>query len=177
VTTVQLPEDFEWYLGQMKTLTTYIVSWMDGDRDADPERVAGAVWLGTAVNPTGRAKLIAVAEKGYDAIVKSPELVDVLARLNKFPEFTPEETNVFLTVAMKAGILTPANIAAAKDLVDLAPAVDELLNHIGIQRGAQGREWFCRLLNTVALKAGKPAPHAEFLPGAQAREEAGRDNL
>lgn len=174
---VNIPEDVKSYLGYMKTLSTYIVSWTDGDRDAAPEQIAGAVWLGTMGNQAQRDKLLSLAEEGYDAVVKSPELTDVIAKLSKFPNFDPVETSAFLNVALEAKILTPADIAAAADLSDLSPAVDEFMNHITIQKSAKGREWFCRLLNAIALKGGKPAPHAEFLPGGQQREVAGRDNL
>jgi hypothetical protein len=174
---VNLPEDVKAYLGYMKTLSTYIVSWTDGDRDASPEQIAGAVWLGTMGNQTQRDKLLSLAEEGYDAVVKSPELNEVISKLNKFPEFNEVETSAFLNVALEAKILTPADIASATDLSDLSPAVDEFMNHITIQKSVKGREWFCRLLNAIALKGGKPAPHAEFLPGGQQREVAGRDNL
>ena len=174
---VQIPPDFKYYLEQMKTLTTYIVAWSDGDDDASPERIAATIWLGTTGDSAKRDKLKKLAEEGYDNIVSAPELDNTINALARFPQFTDDETQAFLNVLLTAQIITPADVAQAKDLTDLTPAVDELMNHITIQKSAKGREWYCRLLNAIALKAGVPAPHAEFIPGAQPQAAAGRDNL
>ena len=173
----ELPEDFKTYLSYMKGLSTYIVAWEEGDKDASPESIAGMVWLGTAGNSTSRAKLTGLVEKGYDAIIQDPQLTSVIKGLDAFPNFTQEQLRVFVAAATVAEIIDDKELDAMVEVTDLAPAVDEFRNHITIQSSPKGREWFCRLLNSIALKANKPAPHAEFLPGGQAARRGGADNL
>ena len=175
--TVQIPEDVKTYLGYAKTLTTYIVEWESGNKDANPEAIAGIVWLGTINQPDSRTKLLSLAEQGFDKLYQNPELVKVLKGLDSFPNFDQGQVGAFIMAATTAGIITPQEVATLTDVTDLAPAVDELRNHIKIQTSPKGREWFCRLLNSIAIRAGRAAPHIEFLPGGQTARGDGRDNL
>lgn len=174
---VNIPEDFKTYLSYLKSLSTYIVAWADGDKDAAPEAVAGTIWLGTSVSATNRAKILGLVEQGYDQIVGREDLKKIIAGLDKYPNFTREEAELFITAALLSEIVTQEDVDSITSIEDASPAVDEFRNHIKIQLSPKGREWFCKLLNAIALKANKAVPHPEFLPGAGAARKSGADNL
>jgi len=175
----EMNADLKTYLGYMKSLSNYIIAYNDGDNDAAPESVGKTVWLGVAMpgKEDDRAKLLSIVDMGYDQIVNRKDLNDLIAGLDTFPNFTPEQTEAFLEATILSGIMKPEEVNQLEDVGDLGPAMDEFKNHIAIQRSPKGREWICRLLNAIALKAGRPAPHAEFLPGSQCAQRGGADNL
>ncbi|VVB53399.1 Uncharacterised protein [uncultured archaeon] len=173
----ELPDELKQYLEQMTTVSSYIVAWADGDTSAAPEAVAGTLYLGLATKPEDRKKLVDVAEQGFDKQMSRPDLKQILEDFGTFPSWSADQINAFVSAAVKAGLMTEKDVQEAKELLDLAPVVDEFKNHIAIQTGPKGREWYCRFLNAIALRAGKTAAHPEFLPGANANNRAGRDNL
>ena len=176
-TPIALPNDLKAYLGYLKSLSTYIFAWEKGEKDASPESVAGVVWMGTTGRPDDRNKLLELADKGVDKIMQDPELVKMIKGLDSFPNFTPEQISTFIMVATAADIMTPNDVTSLTDVTDLAPALDELRNHIRIQTSPKGREWFAKFLNGLAMRGGRAVPHPEFLPGGSVRAGDGRDNL
>ncbi len=123
-----------------------------------------------------KKRLLDMVDLGYDAVVAKAGLKDIIDAFNQFPNYSQEQIQTFLEVAQITGIMRPEEVPMIHTVDDLATYVDEFRKHMTLQLGAEGREWICRFLNAVALKAGKPAPHPEFMKGA-APQKGGRDNL
>jgi hypothetical protein len=175
---MQITPDIASYLGIMPVVTGYIIKWTEGDPKAGPEEIADFLWMSANMpfKDQDKKRLLSLVDTGYDAIVNKPELKQIIDGFNQFPNYTQEQVQTFLEVAQITGIMRPEDVAQVRTIDDLAPLVDEFRNHMGIQMGPKGREWVCKLLNAVALKAGKVAPHPEFMKGATA-PRGGRDNL
>jgi len=175
----EMDPDLKEYLGLMRNITNYIIAFNGGDNDAAPEAVGKTIWIGVAVpgKEKDKEKLLSIVDMGYDKIANRKDLNDIIAGLDAFPNFTPEQTAAFIEAAVISGIIKPEEVNQLEDVGDLGPALDEFRNHVAIQRSPGGREWICRLLNAIALKAKRPAPHSEFLPGAQGQRRGGADNL
>jgi len=175
---VQLTPDVVSYLGIMPIVSGYIMKYEQGDPDADPERVGGFLWTSANMpfKEQDKKRLLSLVDTGYDNIVGKPELKAIIDGFNQFPNYSQEQVQTFLEVAQITGIMKPEEVARVSSIDDLAPLVDEFRNHMSVQMGPNGREWICKLLNSVAIRAGKPAPHPEFMKGA-APQKGGRDNL
>lgn len=175
---MELTPDMVSYLGIMSIVTGYIAKWLEHDPAAEPEPVADFIWTGANMPFKGQDKkrLLDMVEIGYDSVIARAGLKDIIDAFNQFPNYSEEQKQVFMEVAQLTGIMRQEDLPMIQTVDDLAPYVDEFRKHMNVQLSPEGREWICRFLNKVALRAGKPAPHPEFMKGATP-QKGGRDNL
>lgn len=174
-----ITEDMATYLDLMPTITYYIMGWEKGDSKCNPEALGDFVWRGLSIpgREDQKRKLVVVAEKGYDAFAHDPQLMNIVASLQRFPNFTTDEIALLCNAAVIAKMLKPDELPTMKDIRDLSPVVDSFQNHYNIQTSAKGREWFGKFLNYIAKMAGKPQPHPEYIEGAGGQRKPGAGNL
>lgn len=178
-TTNAITQDMATYLDLMPTLTYYIMGWDKGDAKCHPEAVGDFVWMGLQIpgREDQKRKLLSVVEKGYDSIAKDQALLNIIASLQRFPNFTRDEIVILCNAAIIAKMLKPEELQTMQNISDLAPVVDSFQNHYTIQTSTRGREWFGRFLNFIAKSAGKPQPHPEYMEGAANQKKPGAGNL
>ena len=152
---VKLPK----YIDMIPTITKYIIKYADKDRAGNLEDFAKFLCkILSAPGQEDRREAL-LSQRGCDSLFKDSQLIKIVKIFERYPDLRIDGASAIMDVALASKIMTVKEVRGVRDLLDLAPAVDEFKSHFAIQTGPKGKEWFLKFIRHVDELIGKGVRH------------------